>query len=156
MCVLDAFCSISYKSQDDVTAESVRVRLLQRLRDQIKTWVASNDIKDKRVLLENRKLIETVSEPDTVPPHTTSLWVNIPRSAGQKYDHGGVCSVLFAPHKTNGLCHVNMKDSESSALFCSKWSGSRSWSARRRRRRTRRRGWAPPQSSTRSRRRRTR
>lgn len=32
----------------------------QRLRDQIKTWVASNEIKDKRQLIENRKLIETV------------------------------------------------------------------------------------------------
>ena len=35
--------------------------MLQRLRDQIKTWVASNDIKDKSTLLSNRKLIETVS-----------------------------------------------------------------------------------------------
>ena len=34
---------------------------LQRLRDQIKTWLTSNDIKDKRPLVENRKLIETVS-----------------------------------------------------------------------------------------------
>ena len=33
----------------------------QRLRDQIKTWMTSNDIKDKRPLVENRKLIETVS-----------------------------------------------------------------------------------------------
>lgn len=33
----------------------------QRLRDQIKTWLTSNDIKDKRPLVENRKLIETVS-----------------------------------------------------------------------------------------------
>lgn len=33
---------------------------LQRLRDQIKTWVASNEIKDKRQLIDNRKLIETV------------------------------------------------------------------------------------------------
>ncbi|MGH0177113.1 UNVERIFIED_CONTAM: hypothetical protein FKN15_007276 [Acipenser sinensis] len=32
---------------------------LKRLRDQIKTWVASNEIKDKRQLVENRKLIET-------------------------------------------------------------------------------------------------
>lgn len=32
----------------------------QRLRDQIKTWVASNEIKDKRQLIDNRKLIETV------------------------------------------------------------------------------------------------
>ena len=35
----------------------------QRLRDQIKTWVASNEIKDKRQLVENRKLIETVCFP---------------------------------------------------------------------------------------------
>ncbi|MEQ2252466.1 CCR4-NOT transcription complex, subunit 3 [Ilyodon furcidens] len=34
----------------------------QRLRDQIKTWVASNEIKDKRQLIENRKLIETQME----------------------------------------------------------------------------------------------
>lgn len=37
-----------------------QIKKLQRLRDQIKTWVASNDIKDKSVLLENRRLIETV------------------------------------------------------------------------------------------------
>ena len=38
-----------------------QIKKLQRLRDQIKTWVASNDIKDKTQLLENRRLIETVS-----------------------------------------------------------------------------------------------
>lgn len=38
-----------------------QIKKLQRLRDQIKTWVASNDIKDKSSLLDNRKLIETVS-----------------------------------------------------------------------------------------------
>ena len=38
-----------------------QIKKLQRLRDQIKTWVASNDIKDKSQLMENRKLIETVS-----------------------------------------------------------------------------------------------
>lgn len=38
-----------------------QIKKLQRMRDQIKTWVASNDIKDKSQLLENRKLIETVS-----------------------------------------------------------------------------------------------
>jgi CCR4-NOT transcription complex subunit 3 len=37
-----------------------QIKKLQRLRDQIKTWVASNDIKDKSALLENRRLIETV------------------------------------------------------------------------------------------------
>lgn len=40
-----------------------QIKKLQRLRDQIKTWVASNDIKDKTVLLENRRLIETVRRP---------------------------------------------------------------------------------------------
>ncbi len=35
--------------------------VLQRLRDQIKTWVASSEIKDKKQLVENRKLIEMVS-----------------------------------------------------------------------------------------------
>ncbi|KAG8691671.1 hypothetical protein FRC11_013282 [Ceratobasidium sp. 423] len=39
-----------------------QIKKLQRLRDQIKTWVASNEIKDKTVLLENRKLIETQME----------------------------------------------------------------------------------------------
>ena len=38
-----------------------QIKKLQRMRDQIKTWVASNDIKDKSQLMENRKLIETVS-----------------------------------------------------------------------------------------------
>ena len=37
------------------------LRSPQRLRDQIKTWLTSNDIKDKSPLGENRKLIETVS-----------------------------------------------------------------------------------------------
>jgi CCR4-NOT transcription complex subunit 3 len=38
-----------------------QIKKLQRLRDQIKTWVASNEIKDKSNLLDNRRLIETVS-----------------------------------------------------------------------------------------------
>ncbi|KAM6495663.1 Not1 N-terminal domain, CCR4-Not complex component domain containing protein [Amanita muscaria] len=39
-----------------------QIKKLQRQRDQIKTWVASNDIKDKSQLLENRRLIETQME----------------------------------------------------------------------------------------------
>jgi len=38
------------------------IKKLQRHRDQIKTWVASSDIKDKRALTEARKLIETKME----------------------------------------------------------------------------------------------
>lgn len=37
------------------------IKKLQRLRDQIKSWIASAEIKDKSALLENRRLIETVS-----------------------------------------------------------------------------------------------
>ncbi|CAL7947057.1 unnamed protein product [Xylocopa violacea] len=38
------------------------IKKLQRLRDQIKTWLASGEIKDKSTLLEYRKLIETQME----------------------------------------------------------------------------------------------
>lgn len=37
------------------------IKKLQRLRDQIKSWIASAEIKDKSSLLDYRKLIETVS-----------------------------------------------------------------------------------------------
>lgn len=45
------------KQEDNLKRE---IKKLQRLRDQIKTWAASNDIKDKAPLLEQRRLIETV------------------------------------------------------------------------------------------------
>ncbi|XP_036321933.1 CCR4-NOT transcription complex subunit 3 isoform X2 [Rhagoletis pomonella] len=38
------------------------IKKLQRLRDQIKSWIASGEIKDKSQLLENRRLIETQME----------------------------------------------------------------------------------------------
>ncbi|KAG0222574.1 general negative regulator of transcription subunit 5, partial [Actinomortierella wolfii] len=38
------------------------IKKLQRHRDQIKTWISSNDIKDKRALMDNRKLIEQQME----------------------------------------------------------------------------------------------
>ncbi|KAF2201410.1 CCR4-NOT transcription complex [Delitschia confertaspora ATCC 74209] len=38
------------------------IKKLQRSRDQIKTWATMNDIKDKKPLLEKRKLIETQME----------------------------------------------------------------------------------------------
>jgi CCR4-NOT transcription complex subunit 3 len=36
------------------------IKKLQRHRDQIKSWAASSEIKDKKELLYHRKLIETV------------------------------------------------------------------------------------------------
>ena len=44
-----------------------QIKKLQRLRDQIKTWMTSNDIKDKQPLIDNRKLIETVRLADPSP-----------------------------------------------------------------------------------------
>ncbi|XP_049819684.1 CCR4-NOT transcription complex subunit 3 isoform X2 [Aethina tumida] len=38
------------------------IKKLQRLRDQIKSWIASGEIKDKSTLMDNRKLIETQME----------------------------------------------------------------------------------------------
>ncbi|GFR90998.1 CCR4-NOT transcription complex subunit 3-like, partial [Elysia marginata] len=38
------------------------IKKLQRLRDQIKSWIANSDIKDKSSLMEHRKLIETQME----------------------------------------------------------------------------------------------
>ncbi|KAJ3399882.1 hypothetical protein HDV05_001459, partial [Chytridiales sp. JEL 0842] len=38
------------------------IKKLQRYRDQIKTWISSNEVKDKKALVENRKLIETQME----------------------------------------------------------------------------------------------
>ncbi len=47
------------KYEEDLKKE---IKKLQRLRDQIKTWIASGEIKDKSVLIEKRKLIEAVSQ----------------------------------------------------------------------------------------------
>ncbi|CAG8685420.1 15103_t:CDS:10, partial [Funneliformis caledonium] len=47
------------KLEQDLKKE---IKKLQRNRDQIKTWISSNDIKDKRALTENRRLIEQQME----------------------------------------------------------------------------------------------
>lgn len=39
------------------------IKKLQRSRDQIKTWATMSEIKDKKPLLDHRKLIETVFGP---------------------------------------------------------------------------------------------
>jgi CCR4-NOT transcription complex subunit 3 len=44
------------------------IKKLQRSRDQIKSWAASSEIKDKKPLLEQRKLIETVCRQQTSSP----------------------------------------------------------------------------------------
>ena len=52
-------------SQRDKLVDQIKkeCKKLQRLRDQIKTWAAGNDVKDKTPLQEKRELIETVCCP---------------------------------------------------------------------------------------------
>lgn len=45
------------KLENDLKSQ---IKKLQRMRDQIKAWLGSNDIKDKSALMENRRLIELV------------------------------------------------------------------------------------------------
>jgi CCR4-NOT transcription complex subunit 3 len=54
----------SNSSQKEKLEDALKreIKKLQRQRDQIKSWAASNEIKDKKPLLEQRKLIETVSD----------------------------------------------------------------------------------------------
>ncbi|CAM0142711.1 general negative regulator of transcription subunit 5 [Umbelopsis sp. WA50703] len=47
------------KCESDLKKE---IKKLQRLRDQIKSWLSMNEIKDKSALMENRKLIEQQME----------------------------------------------------------------------------------------------
>jgi CCR4-NOT transcription complex subunit 3 len=51
--------SVKEKLEADLKKE---IKKLQRHRDQIKTWIARDDVKDKKPLLEARKAIEAVSE----------------------------------------------------------------------------------------------
>jgi CCR4-NOT transcription complex subunit 3 len=56
------------KLEDQLKKE---IKKLQRDRDRIKAWAASNEIKDKKALLDHRKLIETVGV--AVRPLLTAL-----------------------------------------------------------------------------------
>ena len=51
--------SLKEKYEGDLKKE---IKKLQRLRDQIKVWIGSNDIKDKNALIEARKTIEQKME----------------------------------------------------------------------------------------------
>lgn len=54
----------SNKAQNEKIEQDLKkeIKKLQRYRDQIKTWAASNDIKDKKPLMDNRRLIEVQME----------------------------------------------------------------------------------------------
>jgi CCR4-NOT transcription complex subunit 3 len=60
--IFDKIQQTSNQAQKEKLEDALKreIKKLQRQRDQIKTWAASNEIKDKKPLLEQRKLIETV------------------------------------------------------------------------------------------------
>ncbi|EON63234.1 hypothetical protein W97_02461 [Coniosporium apollinis CBS 100218] len=62
--VHDKISQTTNASQKEKLEESLKreIKKLQRLRDQIKTWCAGNEIKDKGPLVEQRKLIESQME----------------------------------------------------------------------------------------------
>ncbi|KAL9543370.1 hypothetical protein MBANPS3_008149 [Mucor bainieri] len=62
--IYDKIQSTSNSNQKEKYEQDLKkeIKKLQRLRDQIKTWLSSNDIKDKSVLMDNRKLIESEME----------------------------------------------------------------------------------------------
>ena len=62
--IWDKVYSANSQSQKEKYEQDLKkeIKKLQRQRDHIKTWIANSDIKDKRKLLENRKLIETKME----------------------------------------------------------------------------------------------
>ncbi|KAI9849931.1 MAG: general negative regulator of transcription subunit 5 [Sclerophora amabilis] len=62
--IFDKILQTTNASQKEKLEDALKreIKKLQRQRDQIKTWAASNEIKDKKPLLEHRKLIETQME----------------------------------------------------------------------------------------------
>ena len=60
--IFDKIQQSTNASQKDKLEDNLKreIKKLQRHRDQIKTWAAGNEIKDKKPLMEQRKLIENV------------------------------------------------------------------------------------------------
>lgn len=91
----------SNASQKEKLEDSLKreIKKLQRQRDQIKTWAASSEIKDKKPLLDERKKIEMVR---TIKPPlflllSSCFWRCWGRGGGDKsWESGIVISVLYS------------------------------------------------------------
>jgi predicted ribosome quality control (RQC) complex YloA/Tae2 family protein len=80
---LDKLHSTTSANQKDKLEADLKkeIKKLQRLRDQIKQWIASPDIKDKKQLTDNRRLIEQV--------HTVyAYYMRVANGAVQGYRKG--------------------------------------------------------------------
>ena len=60
--IYDKIMTSTNAAQKDKLEDNLKreIKKLQRFRDQIKTWAAGNEVKDKAPLLEQRKRIEKV------------------------------------------------------------------------------------------------
>lgn len=58
----DKLISSTNASQKEKLEDALKkeIKKLQRSRDKVKGWISSNEIKDKKPLMDQRKLIETV------------------------------------------------------------------------------------------------
>ena len=65
--ILEKIEQATNASQKDKLEDALKreIKKLQRQRDQIKTWAAGNEIKDKKPLIEQRKNIEGVGAAQT-------------------------------------------------------------------------------------------
>lgn len=72
--IYDKIRSSSNAAQRDKLEDNLKreIKKLQRFRDQIKTWAAGNEVKDKSPLLEQRRAIETVRNIQTPLPSIPS------------------------------------------------------------------------------------
>jgi CCR4-NOT transcription complex subunit 3 len=63
--IYDKIYSSQNAAQKDKLEDNLKreIKKLQRSRDQIKTWAAGNEVKDKTQLMEYRKRIEKVGHP---------------------------------------------------------------------------------------------
>jgi len=77
--IYDKIHQTGNQSQKEKLEDALKkeIKKLQRSRDQIKTWAASNDIKDKKPLMEKRKLIETVRVALHLPPSTENCLLTV-------------------------------------------------------------------------------
>src|SRR5690242_19784308 len=77
--IYDKIYSSQNASQKDKLEEHLKreIKKLQKHRDQIKSWAAGNDIKDKNPLLEQRKRIEKVGWRERKHVEKMLMWYSV-------------------------------------------------------------------------------
>ncbi|AOA64487.1 GQ67_05293T0 [Komagataella phaffii] len=94
----DRHQSCSNSSQKDKLEADLKkeIKKLQRFREQVKSWQATNEIKEKRRLIENRKLVEIAME----------KFKSVERGSKQKAYSDEVLMGILRKHGTRRSCKV--------------------------------------------------